>query len=235
MDRAIQGLLVAPSRLASDPAALPGRRGNWAIGTPSAPNRQLPARSADREEQVPTDRQPSRRAARGAQAVAAPTTAGGKLAANSKVPQMQPQVPRLRRSARGDWSALDQALKATDLVLQAGGFSLLVLDLGSTPAEMSWRVPLASWFRFRAACGRTQSSLLLLTRHPCARSSAELTVRLGPGQMRAEGGVLTELAFRAEMERARFGHAPGSNVIPMRKPPRPAQPGEWKGRSAWAI
>ena len=231
MDRAIQDLMVTQPR--STALARPGR--NRAIGTPSAPNRQLPGRSVDREEQVPTDRQPSRRALQQIQQ-AAPRV--DPPAGQGKVWQMQiPSSPvsRSRRAPKHDWSALDKALKATDLILQSGGFSMLVLDLGSTSAEMSWRVPLASWFRFRAACQRTQSSLLLLTRHPCARSSAELTVRLQPGQMQAEGGVFTALNFRAEVERARFANAPQNKVVPLRKPPQRVEPGVWKGRATWAI
>jgi hypothetical protein len=41
------------------------------------------------------------------------------------------------------WSRLEQALKATDLLLQAGGFAAIVLDLSdcsrSTPCVFRWR------------------------------------------------------------------------------------------------
>ncbi|HXR39599.1 MAG TPA: hypothetical protein VN776_10925, partial [Terracidiphilus sp.] len=66
------------------------------------------------------------------------------------------------------WARLDQALRATDLLLQAGGFSALVLDLGSTAPEHSARIPLATWFRFRQAADRTRCSLLVLAQQPVA-------------------------------------------------------------------
>ena len=59
-----------------------------------------------------------------------------------------------------------QALRVTDLLLQAGGFSAIVLDLGSIVPEYASRVPLATWFRYRAAAERSQASILLLTQHP---------------------------------------------------------------------
>jgi len=136
-------------------------------------------------------------------------------------------------SASNPWSALDQALRATDLLLQGGGFSAIVLDLGSTPAEFAWRIPLATWFRFRAACERTRVSLLLLTQHPCARSSAEMVVRMEAGSMEAEGKVMTGIRYRAEVERQRLQQRE-TNVVPIRKPPQSERPGQWRGDAAWA-
>ena len=52
------------------------------------------------------------------------------------------------------WARLEQALRVTDLLLQAGGFSCIVLDMGSLSAEYALRVPLATVplpYRSRAA------------------------------------------------------------------------------------
>ena len=48
-----------------------------------------------------------------------------------------PEGQRARQSkqAAKPWTRLDQALRATDLLLQAGGFAAIVLDLGDTAAE----------------------------------------------------------------------------------------------------
>ena len=48
------------------------------------------------------------------------------------------------------WSRIEQALRATDLLLQAGGFGAIVLDMGSLAPEHVSRIPLATWFRYRA-------------------------------------------------------------------------------------
>jgi recombination protein RecA len=131
--------------------------------------------------------------------------------------------------------ALEEALRATDLLLQGGGFSVIVMDLGNVPAEMAWRVPMATWFRFRAACEQTQASLVLLTQHPCARSSAEVVVRMGAATMQAECRVMSGVVFHAETERQRFEQ--GDKVVSIRKHPQPerGRGAGWRGAAAWAV
>ncbi len=122
--------------------------------------------------------------------------------------------PNLTKAASPLWRALDQALRATDLLLAAGGFSAVVLDLGSIPAEFAWRIPLATWFRFRAAADRARTVLLLLTQHPCARSSAELVLRLFPAEPRSATTVLTGAQFHMALDRRRFETQPSPSQIP---------------------
>jgi hypothetical protein len=132
------------------------------------------------------------------------------------------------------WAQLDQALRATDLVLQAGGFSAVVLDLGSLAPEFASRVPLATWFRYRAAAEKTQASLLLLAQYGCAKSSAELSLRLQPGDaLREESTLFTGMAHSVEVVRRRFTCA-AENVVPLRKPPQRANAASWQSRAAWA-
>jgi len=131
------------------------------------------------------------------------------------------------------WARLDQALRATDLLLQGGGFSAIVLDLGSIAPEFSARVPLATWFRYRAAAERTQASILLLTQYACAKSSTELSLRFEPGEaLRDEVTVFTGIEHRTEVVRRRFTGA-AENVVPLRKPPQRANAGSWQSRTAW--
>ena len=134
----------------------------------------------------------------------------------------------------GLWAQLDQALRATDLVLQGGGFSAIVLDLGGLTPEFASRVPLATWFRYRAAAEKTQASLLLLAQYGCAKSSAELSLRLEPGDaLRDEATVFTGMAHTVEVVRRRFTCA-AENVVPLRKPPQKANAANWQSRAAWA-
>jgi hypothetical protein len=135
----------------------------------------------------------------------------------------------------GIWIRLDQALRATDLVLQAGGFSAVVLDLGSLPPEFASRVPLATWFRYRAAAEKTQASILLLAQYACAKSSAELSLRLEPcDALRDEATLFTGMAHSVEVVRRRFTGAT-DNVVPLRKPPQRANAANWQSRAAWAA
>ena len=73
---------------------------------------------------------------------------------------------------------IEQVLKVADLLLQGGGFGMVVLDLGDIPPESARRVPLTSWFRFRRAVEPTATVLLLVEQEPCAKTCASLVVRL---------------------------------------------------------
>lgn len=73
---------------------------------------------------------------------------------------------------------LEQALRAADLLLGAGGFGAVVLDLADVPARRTRRVPLSYWFRFRRAVENTPTVLALIDEEPCTQSSASLVLRL---------------------------------------------------------
>jgi hypothetical protein len=127
------------------------------------------------------------------------------------------------------WSRLEQALRVTDLLLQAGGFSCIVLDMGSLNEEFALRVPLATWFRFRAAAERLQANVLLLTQHACAKSSAALVLRLDPGGVLTQNStIFTGLEHQAEVARQRSA----GNVLPLRKPPQSVHTAQWQ--APWA-
>ena len=200
------------------------RREAKAIGTPGALNRPLSHRSEQREEQVNSDRRPARRGENLAPRCAEPHPRRiPNLPPDKQMPLGSKKSGALASMLRNTpWTAIDQALRAADLLLQGGGFGVIVLDLGCVPPEAAWRIPLATWFRFRAACERTRVSLLLLTQHPCARSSAELVVRLETGSLEVEGKVMTGIRYRATTERSRTQHE--AEVLPIRKPPQSEKP-----------
>jgi len=153
------------------------------------------------------------------------------------VPLVSPQPFQkagLRARTEKPWARLEQALRTTDLVLQGGGFAAVVLDMGGIAAEHASRVPLATWFRYRAAAERTQASMLLLTQHPCAKSSGELLLRFQRGEpCRDEATVFTGIEHRVEVERRRFSQA-ASNVVSIRKPPQRETGAGWRSNSTWA-
>jgi hypothetical protein len=107
--------------------------------------------------------------------------------------------------SRSDFSHLDQALRATDLLLQAGGFAAIVLDLGSTAPEQGARIPLATWFRFRQAADRTRCSLLVLAQQPLAQSSAAVVLECAPRPAEtANQTVLRGCTYEVRSGRQRF-------------------------------
>jgi recombination protein RecA len=149
---------------------------------------------------------------------------------------LRPISQKIRQRVRQGkpWSRIEQALGATDLLLQAGGFSVIVLDMAGVSPEYVSRIELSIWFRYRAAVERTQASLLLLTQHPCAKSAGELLLRFHSGTARCdEKTVFTGIEHCLEVERRRFTSS-SSNVLPLRKPPQRENVARWRSQSTWA-
>lgn len=154
-------------------------------------------------------------------------------------PGVRVTTPRQFRATRREehsisinpWARLDQALRATDLLLQAGGFSAVVLDMGSIAPEHALRVPTTTWFRYRAAAERTQACLLLLTQQMCAQSSAALVLELEACAQQKASTVFEGVQHQIEVLRKRFNQS--SNVLPLKKPPQ-RQAIAWNTRSTWA-
>jgi recombination protein RecA len=74
---------------------------------------------------------------------------------------------------------LEQVLRATDLLLESGGFGLIVLDLADLPPQAARRVPLTTWFRFRRAVENKPTILLAIEQQPIAGSCSSLLLQLG--------------------------------------------------------
>ncbi|HXZ80183.1 MAG TPA: hypothetical protein VEG30_09655 [Terriglobales bacterium] len=157
---------------------------------------------------------------------------------------------RSRLHTKPEFRALDQALKATDLLLQSGGFGLIVMDLGSVPAEMARRIPLTSWFRFRRAVEKTPTILLAIERESCAKTCASLVLhlaarhsaastqpeqssetahsgQLNPSEPPSHGTLLRGLEIKAEVLRA-------PDLSFQRKPVRSVRT-EFESRTPWTI
>ncbi|HEX4165065.1 MAG TPA: hypothetical protein VHZ55_06275 [Bryobacteraceae bacterium] len=150
-------------------------------------------------------------------------------------PNVLPAVNRSeRRSGAGTpWWRLDQALRITDLLLQGGGFSAIVLDMGSIAPTYVTRVPLATWFRYRAAAERSQGSILLLSQHPSAKSSAGLVLHLGGNDaLSHERTVFTGIEHHIHVERQRFAQSP--HIVPLKKPVQRTHEASWKSQTTWA-
>jgi recombination protein RecA len=72
----------------------------------------------------------------------------------------------------------EHALKAADLLIQAGGFGLVALDLGDVSPSVARRIPLAAWFRLRRAIEDTPAVMLLLEREQTVKSCASLVLEM---------------------------------------------------------
>lgn len=100
---------------------------------------------------------------------------------------------------------LEHAFKATDLLLHAGGFGLVILDLGDVAGKEARRIISSWWYRFRRTVEDRPTVITVVSEEACTRSCAVLTL---------------ELNGAGEWSRATepIAVAPGkSNVLPMRR------------------
>lgn len=105
----------------------------------------------------------------------------------------------------------EHTLKATDLLLQAGGFGLVAMDLGDIAPETSRRISLASWYRLRRAVENTPTALVVVERAPHARACAQLAVECARNRVKWRGAPGCSLLMRG----VEF-------AVARRKPLRPA-------------
>jgi hypothetical protein len=84
--------------------------------------------------------------------------------------------------------AMEQAVRALTLVLQAGNLGLVVLDVGEAPAEALRRLPFTTWLRLQKMVEGRQTMCVIVGNEPMARSSAGLTVLVGARQADGASG-----------------------------------------------
>jgi len=119
--------------------------------------------------------------------------------------------------------AMEQAIKALTLVLQAGNFGLVICDVGDAPAEALRRLPFTTWMRLQRMVEGQLTMCVLLASDQMARSAAGLTVslkiptgerptgqddvrnasRVGPAGRRFRGQLFEGLDVTARVVRAR--------------------------------
>jgi len=98
-------------------------------------------------------------------------------------------------SGRQNEGSVEQALRVTDLLLQSGGFGLVIIDLGDVPIKVARRIPLTSWFRFQRAVENTPTVLFVIASVPCAPTCASLLMKL-----RASGKKLSAVSSQLSAE-----------------------------------
>ena len=81
----------------------------------------------------------------------------------------------------------EHALKAADLILQAGGFGVVIMDLADCSPQTARRIPLASWFRLRHAVERTRTALVVLEQQLNAKSCSSLQLEMRQRKIRWSG------------------------------------------------
>jgi hypothetical protein len=127
-----------------------------------------------------------------------------------------------RTNSRQSEHRLEQVLRATDLLLESGGFGLIALDLGDLQPQAARHIPLTTWFRFRRAVEYTPTILLTVEQRPIAGSCSSLLLQLGPADRSAadpenttpaHARLLTGLNINADLIRSRLDRKPARSVV----------------------
>jgi recombination protein RecA len=190
-------------------------------GTPGYPNHKMSLAAAP-EEQVAFEHFNSRHTDASDPIRQADRRAASEARERSYAPVL---VSAPSKKSERPWSRLDKAIRATDQILQAGGFQVVVLDLASVLPEQVLRVPSATWFRFRRAAQESDAVFLLLTQVACARSSALCVLDCSAGAASLSGNLLNGLSHTAEVARQRL-----SSPFAKKAPGRAVS---WKATSSW--
>jgi hypothetical protein len=75
-------------------------------------------------------------------------------------------------------SLVERAVKALGLVLQAGGFGIVAVDLADIPMPALKRLPFTTWLRLQRIVEGSDTACLLIAPEPLARSAGGLTLSL---------------------------------------------------------
>ena len=81
--------------------------------------------------------------------------------------------------------SMDRAVKALNLVLQAGGFGLVVLDLGEVAPQAIKRLPYTTWLRLHRVIEGGETACVLIGSEPIARSAGGVSVLLSRSDVRS--------------------------------------------------
>jgi recombination protein RecA len=126
-------------------------------------------------------------------------------------------------NARQIEKPVEQGLRVTDLLLQSGGFGLVIIDLGDTPLKTARRIPLTTWFRFQRAVEHTATVLFVISHVPCAQTCATLLLKVSGKKLSVASCQLSKdspthaqlldgLQIQGELLRSRLERKPAGSV-----------------------
>ena len=123
--------------------------------------------------------------------------------------------------------AIERALKALNLVLQARGFGVVAIDATDVPIAALHRLPFTTWLRIQRTIEGSETVCVLLGTRPLARSAGGLTLSL-TGQPQWDGAAgrsrrlaATEIHVRVISPRRRLDAEVAVRAVPPDERPGP--------------
>ena len=113
---------------------------------------------------------------------------------------------------------LEQAFKVADILLQSGGFGLIVVDLSGISECLVRKIPLTTWFRFSRVIEHQPAALVFLEQEPHATSCAGLVLRVTSDLPVLKGKLFAERNLNIEIVRCLRKKPVSSEKKDSRKP-----------------
>ena len=146
-----------------------------------------------------------------------------------------------QKTLRRSEYCLEQVLRTADLLLESGGFGLIIVDLADIAPQSARRIPLTTWFRFRRAIEHKPTILLAIEQQPIAGSCSSLLLQLGV--LSSQFSLLSSNHFskNPDAQDWRPSHAQlftelkiGAELIRSRLDRKPARSITFETKTAWA-
>jgi hypothetical protein len=131
--------------------------------------------------------------------------------------------------------AIERALKALNLVLQARGFGVVAIDATDVPIAALHRLPFTTWLRIQRTIEGSDTACVLLGTRPLARSAGGLTLSLtchpqwDGAAARSRRLAGTEISVRVISPRRRLDAEVALRAVPPDGRPDPISPIEGRG------
>jgi hypothetical protein len=96
---------------------------------------------------------------------------------------------------------LEHAFKAADLLLHAGGFGLVILDIGDVAGKEARQIISSWWYRFRRTVEDRPTVITVISEEACTRSCAALTLELKGAAEWSRGNLLHQNVVKVNRHR----------------------------------
>ena len=110
----------------------------------------------------------------------------------------------------------EHALRSADLLLHAGGFGIVLLDLCEAQSKTLNRIPPSYWFRFQRAIEATSTILLVCCEQQLARSCSRHSVTVTMGKFNWKG--VPPFSFLSALELTAQVNKPAQSKVTVIRP-----------------
>jgi hypothetical protein len=133
------------------------------------------------------------------------------LSRTALAPGWEPARPTAGRGRRTLVAAtLDRAIKSLNLVLQAGGFGLVAIDLADVPLDVLRGLPFTTWLRLQRVLEGTDTACVIVAADGIARSAGGVSIRLAP--RRTECAAPQAIAVGHDVSAIAGGQGAGTGI-----------------------